>query len=186
MKKKYTPRLEKEYKERIIDALKKEFGYTNVMQVPKLEKIVVSRGVGAAVSDKKLVDYAVDELTNITGQKAIPTISKKDVAAFKLRKGMPIGAKVTLRKDKMYEFLDRLITIALPRVRDFQGIKPDGFDGRGNYNLGVTEQIIFPEIDFDKINKINGMDITFVTSAKTDKEAKALLTELGLPFKKKK
>ena len=186
MKKKYTPRLEKESKERIIDALKKEFGYTNVMQVPKLEKIVVSRGVGAAVSDKKLVDYAVDELTNITGQKAIPTISKKDVAAFKLRKGMPIGAKVTLRKDKMYEFLDRLITIALPRVRDFQGIKPDGFDGRGNYNLGVTEQIIFPEIDFDKINKINGMDITFVTSAKTDKEAKALLTELGLPFKKKK
>ncbi len=186
MKKKYTPRLEKEYKERIIDALKKEFGYTNVMQVPKLEKIVVSRGVGAAVSDKKLVDYAVDELTNITGQKAIPTISKKDVAAFKLRKGMPIGAKVTLRKDKMYEFLDRLITIALPRVRDFQGIKPDGFDGRGNYNLGITEQIIFPEIDFDKINKINGMDITFVTSAKTDKEAKALLTELGLPFKKKK
>jgi len=164
----------------------KEFGYKNVMQVPKLEKIVVSRGVGAAVSDKKLVDYAVEELTTITGQKALPTISKKDVAAFKLRKGMPIGAKVTLRKDKMYEFLDRLITIALPRVRDFQGIKPDGFDGRGNYNLGVTEQIIFPEIDFDKINKINGMDITFVTSAKTDKEAKALLTELGLPFKKKK
>jgi len=184
--KKYTPRLEKEYKERIIDTLMKEFGYKNVMQVPKLEKIVVSRGVGAAVSDKKLVDYAVDELSTITGQKAISTISKKDVAAFKLRKGMPIGAKVTLRKDKMYEFLDRLITIALPRVRDFQGIKPDGFDGRGNYNLGVTEQIIFPEIDFDKINKINGMDITFVTSAKTDKEAKALLTELGLPFKKKK
>ena len=184
--KKYTPRLEKEYKERIIDSLMKEFGYKNVMQAPKLEKIVVSRGVGAAVSDKKLVDYAVEELSTITGQKAISTISKKDVAAFKLRKGMPIGAKVTLRKDKMYEFLDRLITIALPRVRDFQGIKPDGFDGRGNYNLGVTEQIIFPEIDFDKINKINGMDITFVTSAKTDKEAKALLTELGLPFKKKK
>ncbi len=184
--KNYTPRLEKEYKERIIDTLMKEFGYKNVMQVPKLEKIVVSRGVGAAVSDKKLVDYAVDELTTITGQKAIPTISKKDVAAFKLRKGMPIGAKVTLRKDKMYEFLDRLITVALPRVRDFQGIKADGFDGRGNYNLGVTEQIIFPEIDFDKINKINGMDITFVTSAKTDKEAQALLRELGLPFKKKK
>jgi large subunit ribosomal protein L5 len=184
--KNYTPRLEKEYKERVIDTLMKEFGYKNVMQVPKLEKIVVSRGVGAAVSDKKLVDYAVDELTTITGQKAIPTISKKDVAAFKLRKGMPIGAKVTLRKDKMYEFLDRLITVALPRVRDFQGIKADGFDGRGNYNLGVTEQIIFPEIDFDKINKINGMDITFVTSAKTDKEAQALLRELGLPFKKKK
>ncbi len=184
--KNYTPRLEKEYKERIIDTLMKEFGYRNVMQVPKLEKIVVSRGVGAAVSDKKQVDYAVDELTTITGQKAVPTISKKDVAAFKLRKGMPIGAKVTLRRDKMYEFLDRLITVALPRVRDFQGIKPDGFDGRGNYNLGITEQIIFPEIDFDKINKVNGMDITFVTSAKTDKEAHALLRELGLPFKKKK
>jgi large subunit ribosomal protein L5 len=184
--KNYTPRLEQEYKERILDALIKEFGYKSVMQAPKLTKIVVSRGVGDAVTDKKLVDYAVDELTNITGQKAISTISKKDVAAFKLRKGMPIGAKVTLRQDKMYEFLDRLITIALPRVRDFQGIKADGFDGRGNYNLGVTEQIIFPEIDFDKINKINGMDITFVTTAQTDKEAKALLTELGLPFKKKK
>ncbi len=184
--KNYTPRLQKEYKERIIDTLMKEFGYRNVMQVPKLEKIVVSRGVGAAVSDKKQVDYAVDELTTITGQKAVPTISKKDVAAFKLRKGMPIGAKVTLRRDKMYEFLDRLITVALPRVRDFQGIKPEGFDGRGNYNLGITEQIIFPEIDFDKINKVNGMDITFVTSAKTDKEAHALLRELGLPFKKKK
>jgi len=184
--KNYTPRLEKEYKERIIDTLMKEFGYKSVMQAPKLTKIVVSRGVGDAVTDKKLVDYAVEELNMITGQKAIATISKKDVAAFKLRKGMPIGAKVTLRKDKMYEFLDRLITIALPRVRDFQGIKADGFDGRGNYNLGVTEQIIFPEIDFDKINKINGMDITFVTTAQTDKEAKALLTELGLPFKKKK
>ncbi len=184
--KNYTPRLEKEYKERVIDTLMKEFGYKNVMQVPKLEKIVVSRGVGSAVSDKKQIDYAVEELTTITGQKAVSTISKKDVAAFKLRKGMPIGAKVTLRRDKMYEFLDRLITVALPRVRDFQGIKPDGFDGRGNYNLGVTEQIIFPEIDFDKINKVNGMDITFVTSARTDKEAHALLRELGLPFKKKK
>ncbi|NPA45204.1 MAG: 50S ribosomal protein L5 [Chlorobi bacterium] len=184
--KNYTPRLEQEYKERIIKSLMNEFGYKSVMQAPKLTKIVVSRGVGDAVTDKKLVDYAVEELNMITGQKAIATISKKDVAAFKLRKGMPIGAKVTLRKDKMYEFLDRLITIALPRVRDFQGIKADGFDGRGNYNLGVTEQIIFPEIDFDKINKINGMDITFVTTAQTDKEAKALLTELGLPFKKKK
>ncbi len=184
--KNYVPRLEKEYKERIVDTLMKEFGYKNVMQVPKLQKIVVSRGVGAAVSDKKLVDYAVEELTAITGQKAIPTISKKDVASFKLRRGMPIGAKVTLRREKMYEFLDRLITIALPRVRDFQGVKPDGFDGRGNYNLGIAEQIIFPEIDFDKINKISGMDITFVTSANTDKEAKALLRELGLPFKKKK
>jgi len=154
------------------------------MQVPKLEKIVVSRGVGAAVADKKLIDHAVDELTMITGQKAISTISKKDVAAFKLRKGMPIGAKVTLRGEKMYEFLDRLVTSALPRVRDFQGIKATGFDGRGNYSLGVTEQIIFPEINIDKINRINGMDVTFVTSAPTDKEAKSLLTELGLPFKK--
>lgn len=180
----YIPRLKQEYKERVISALKEEFGYKNVMQVPKLEKIVVSRGVGAAVSDKKLVDYAVEELTKITGQKAISTISKKDVASFKLRKGMPIGAKVTLRGERMYEFLDRLVTSALPRVRDFQGIKSDGFDGRGNYNLGVVEQIIFPEIDIDKVNKIAGFDITFVTNAKTDKEAKSLLTELGLPFKK--
>jgi large subunit ribosomal protein L5 len=154
------------------------------MEVPKLQKIVVSRGVGAAVADKKLIDHAVDELTAITGQKAVATISKKDVASFKLRKGMPIGAKVTLRGERMYEFLDRLITSALPRVRDFNGIKATGFDGRGNYNLGVTEQIIFPEIDIDKVNRINGMDITFVTSANTDKEAKSLLTELGLPFKK--
>jgi len=180
----YIPRLKQEYKERVISALKEEFGYKNVMQVPRLEKIVVSRGVGAAVSDKKLVDYAVEELTKITGQKAISTISKKDVASFKLRKGMPIGAKVTLRGERMYEFLDRLVTSALPRVRDFQGIKSDGFDGRGNYNLGVVEQIIFPEIDIDKVNKIAGFDITFVTNAKTDKEAKSLLSELGLPFKK--
>ena len=180
----YVARLKKEYKERIVDALKEEFGYKNVMQVPKLEKIVVSRGVGAAVADKKLIDHAVDELTLITGQKAVSTMSKKDVAAFKLRKGMPIGAKVTLRGEKMYEFLDRLVTSALPRVRDFQGIRSTGFDGRGNYSLGVTEQIIFPEINIDKINRINGMDITFVTSAPTDKEAKSLLTELGLPFKK--
>ena len=154
------------------------------MQVPKLKKIVLSRGVGAAVADKKLIDHAVDELTMITGQKAVATISKKDVAAFKLRKGMPIGAKVTLRGEKMYEFLDRLVTTALPRVRDFQGIRATGFDGRGNYNLGVTEQIIFPEVNIDKINRISGMDITFVTSANTDKEAKSLLSELGLPFKK--
>ncbi|MBD0850690.1 50S ribosomal protein L5 [Maribacter arenosus] len=180
----YVARLKKEYRERIVDALKEEFGYKNVMQVPKLEKIVVSRGVGAAVADKKLIDHAVDELTLITGQKAVSTMSKKDVAAFKLRKGMPIGAKVTLRGEKMYEFLDRLVTSALPRVRDFQGIRSTGFDGRGNYSLGVTEQIIFPEINIDKINRINGMDITFVTSAPTDKEAKSLLTELGLPFKK--
>jgi large subunit ribosomal protein L5 len=180
----YVARLKTEYNERIVSALKEEFGYKNVMQVPKLEKIVVSRGVGAAVADKKLIDHAVDELTMITGQKAISTISKKDVATFKLRKGMPIGAKVTLRGEKMYEFLDRLVTSALPRVRDFQGIRATGFDGRGNYSLGVTEQIIFPEVNIDKINRINGMDITFVTSAPTDKEAKSLLTELGLPFKK--
>src|SRR6056297_493100 len=167
----YVARLKKEYKERIVSALTEEFGYKNVMQVPKLEKIVVSRGVGAAVADKKLIDHAIDEMTMITGQKAIATMSKKDVAAFKLRKGMPIGAKVTLRGERMYEFLDRLVTSALPRVRDFQGIRATGFDGRGNYNLGITEQIIFPEINIDKINRINGMDITFVTSADTDKEA---------------
>merc|ERR1712127_1041968 len=165
-----------EYKSRIIGALKEEFGYTNVMQVPKLERIVVSRGVGAAVADKKLIDYSVEELTNITGQRA--------VATFKLRKGMPIGAMVTLRGERMYEFLDRLVTSSLPRVRDFNGIKATGFDGRGNYSLGVTEQIIFPEINIDRIKKIDGMNITFVTSADTDKEAKSLLTELGLPFKK--
>ena len=180
----YTPRLKQEFNDRIVAALKEEFSYSNVMQVPVLEKIVLSRGVGAAVADKKLIDHAVDELTSITGQKAVATISKKDVAAFKLRKGMPIGAKVTLRGERMYEFLDRLVTVALPRVRDFQGIKANGFDGRGNYTLGITEQIIFPEIDIDKVNKIAGMDITFVTSAPTDKEAKSLLTQLGLPFKK--
>ncbi len=180
----YIPRLKEEYKERVAGSLKDEFGYSNVMEIPKLEKIVLSRGVGAAVADKKLIDYAVDELTMITGQKAVATLSKKDVASFKLRKGMPIGVKVTLRGDRMYEFLDRLITVALPRVRDFQGIKATGFDGRGNYNLGITEQIIFPEINIDKVNKIAGMDITFVTNAKTDKEAKSLLGELGLPFKK--
>ena len=180
----YVARLKQEYKDKIIPALTEEFGYKNVMQVPKLKKIVISKGVGAAVADKKLIDHAVEEVTKITGQKAIATISKKDVASFKLRKGMPIGVKVTLRGEQMYEFLDRLVTSALPRVRDFNGIKATGFDGRGNYNLGVTEQIIFPEIDIDKINKISGMDITFVTSADTDKEAKSLLTELGLPFQK--
>ncbi|MFL2632860.1 MAG: 50S ribosomal protein L5 [Candidatus Marivariicella sp.] len=180
----YQPRLKKEYKDQIISALKKEFNYKNVMQVPKLIKIVLSRGVGSAVSDKKLIDHATEELTQITGQKAVATISKKDVASFKLRKGMPIGAKVTLRGERMFEFLDRLVTFALPRVRDFQGVKSSGFDGRGNYNLGITEQIIFPEIDIDKVNKIGGMDISFVTTAKTDKEAKSLLNEMGLPFKK--
>ncbi|MFT7081625.1 MAG: large subunit ribosomal protein L5 [Nonlabens sp.] len=180
----YLPRLKGEYKERIAVALQSEFAYKNVMEIPKLLKIVLSRGVGGAVADKKLIDYALDEFTTITGQKAVATLSKKDVASFKLRKGMPIGVKVTLRGDRMYEFLDRFVTVALPRVRDFQGIKADGFDGRGNYNLGITEQIIFPEINIDKVNKIAGMDITFVTSADTDKEAKSLLAELGLPFKK--
>ncbi len=180
----YTPRLKEEYNNRVVNNLKKIFSYKSIMQVPKLQKIVLSRGVGAAVADKKLIEHAVDELTLITGQKAVATISKKDVASFKLRKGMPIGAKVTLRAERMYEFLDRLVTTALPRVRDFQGVKTSGFDGRGNYTLGVTEQIIFPEIDIDKVNRINGMDITFVTSARTDQEAKSLLTELGIPFKK--
>ncbi len=180
----YVPRLKEEYSSRVLPALMEEFGYKNTMQAPKLKKIVLSRGVGEAIADKKLIDHAVNELTQITGQKAIATKSKKDVANFKLRKGMPIGAMVTLRGDRMYEFLDRLITSALPRVRDFNGIKANGFDGRGNYNLGVTEQIIFPEIDIDKVNRISGMDITFVTNADTDKEAKSLLTELGLPFKK--
>ena len=180
----YIPRLKKEYNDRIVSTLKDTFNYKSVMQVPTLQKIILSRGVGGAVSDKKLIDHAVDELTMITGQKAVSTLSKKDVAAFKLRKGMPIGAKVTLRGERMYEFLDRLVTTALPRVRDFQGIKATGFDGRGNYTLGVTEQIIFPEIDIDKVNRINGMDITFVTSANTDQESKSLLTELGIPFKK--
>jgi len=179
-----TPRLKEEYSSKIVIELKDKLDLTNIMQVPSLEKIIISRGVGAAVSDKKLIDHAVEELTLISGQKAIATLSKKDVASFKLRKGTPIGAKVTLRGDRMYEFLDRLITIALPRVRDFQGIKADGFDGRGNYNLGIKEQIIFPEINIDKVNKIAGMDITFVTNTNSNKEAKALLTNLGLPFKK--
>ena len=161
----YSPRLKEEYKSRVIAALTDEFGYKNVMQVPKLLKIVISKGVGAAVADKKLIDYAVEEVTTISGQKAISTISKKDVASFKLRKGMPIGVKVTLRGEKMYEFLDRLVTSALPRVRDFNGVKATGFDGRGNYNLGITEQIIFPEINIDKVNRISGMDITFDVEA---------------------
>ena len=181
----YIARLKKDYNERVISELKKEFSYKSVMEVPKILKIVVSKGVGAAVADKKLIEHAIDELTLITGQKAIATLSRKDVASFKLRKGMAIGAKVTLRGEKMYEFLDRLITAALPRVRDFQGLKVGGFDGRGNYTLGVSEQIIFPEIDIDKVNKISGMDITIVTSSKTDQEAKSLLKEIGLPFNDK-
>jgi large subunit ribosomal protein L5 len=181
----YIPRLKKEYKSNVVSRLVKEFSYDNVMQVPKLEKIVISKGVGAAVNDKKLIDHALNEVTEISGQKAIATMSKKDVASFKLRKGMPVGVKVTLRGERMYEFLDRFVTTALPRVRDFNGVKNTGFDGRGNYNLGVTEQIIFPEINIDKINKISGMDITFVTTADSDEEAMQLLSELGLPFKKK-
>ena len=179
-----TPRFKTKYREEIIAQLKEEFNYSNIMMVPKLEKIVVSQGIGAAVADKKLVDQAIAEMTMITGQKAVATKSKKDVSNFKLRKGMPIGARVTLRGDQMYEFLDRLVSASLPRIRDFQGIKASGFDGRGNYTFGVTEQIIFPEIDIDKVNRISGMDITFVTSAPTDKEAKALLIAFGLPFKK--
>ena len=181
----YVPRLKNEFEKVVSKSLISEFSYKNNMQIPRVIKIILSRGVGAAVADKKLVEQAVDELTLISGQKAVATLSKKDVASFKLRKGMPIGAKVTLRGNKMFEFLDRLISIALPRVRDFQGIKPGGFDGRGNYTLGITEQIIFPEIDIDKVNKISGMDITFVTSASTDNEAKSLLSLIGLPFKKK-
>jgi len=181
----YIPRLKNEFDNTVSKSLMNEFSYKSTMQIPRIIKIILSRGVGAAVADKKLVDQAVDELTLISGQKAVPTLSKKDVASFKLRKGVPIGAKVTLRGNKMFEFLDRLISIALPRVRDFHGIKPSGFDGRGNYTLGVTEQIIFPEIDIDKVNKISGMDITFVTSASTDNEAKSLLSLIGLPFKKK-
>ena len=180
----YSPRFKNQYSEEIVPALKEKFQYTSVMQVPRLKKIVISQGLGDATADKKIIENSLQELAMITGQKPIATIAKKDVSNFKLRKGMPIGAKVTLRGERMYEFLDRLITSALPRVHDFQGIRATGFDGRGNYNLGITEQIIFPEIDIDKISRINGMDITFVTTAETDKEAQSLLSELGLPFKK--
>src|SRR6478672_2193830 len=178
-----TPRLKQRYKDEVIPALQKRFGYKSVMQVPKLEKISLNRGVNGAVNDKKLVDVSLEELTTISGQKAIATMSKKDISNFKLRKNMPIGARVTLRGTKMYEFLDRLIATSLPRVRDFKGINDKAFDGRGNYTLGVTEQIIFPEIDIDKVNKITGMDITFVTTAQTNEEAFELLKELGMPFK---
>jgi len=180
---KYNPRLADKYKKDVVPALMKRFNYGTVMQVPRLEKICINRGVNGAVSDKKLVDVALDELTMISGQKAIATMSKKDISNFKLRKNMPIGARVTLRGTKMYEFLDRLIATALPRVRDFRGINDKAFDGRGNYTLGITEQIIFPEIDIDKVNKITGMDITFVTTAQTNEEAFELLKELGMPFK---
>ena len=178
----YTPRLKKKYKSEIVNNLMNN--YKSVMQVPKLTKISINQGVGNAANDKKLIEAAQQEMTLIAGQKAVLTKSRKDISNFKLRKGMPVGVMVTLRGDRMYEFLDRLITIALPRVRDFQGIKADGFDGRGNYNLGIKEQIIFPEINIDKVNKIAGMDITFVTNTNSNKEAKALLTDLGLPCKK--
>ncbi len=178
-----NPRLADKYKKEIVPALMKKFSYKTVMQAPKLTKICLNRGVNGAVTDKKLIDVAIDELTNITGQKAVATMSKKDISNFKLRKNMPIGARVTLRGVKMYEFLDRLVSVSLPRVRDFKGINDKAFDGRGNYTLGVTEQIIFPEIDIDKVNKITGLDITFVTTAATNEEAFELLKELGMPFK---
>ena len=180
------PRLADKYKQEVIPVLMKKFAYKSVMQAPRLMKICLNRGVNGAVSDKKLVDIAVEELTTISGQKAIATNSKKDISNFKLRKNMPIGAKVTLRGIKIYEFLDRLIAVSLPRVRDFKGINDKAFDGRGNYTLGVTEQIIFPEIDIDKVNKITGMDITIVTTARTNEEAYELLKELGMPFKNMK
>jgi large subunit ribosomal protein L5 len=177
------PRLADKYKKEVVPALMKKFSYKTVMQAPRLTKICLNRGVNGAVTDKKLIDVAIDELSNITGQKAVATISKKDISNFKLRKAMPIGARVTLRGVKMYEFLDRLVSVSLPRVRDFKGINDKAFDGRGNYTLGVTEQIIFPEIDIDKVNKITGLDITFVTTANTNEEAFELLKELGMPFK---
>lgn len=178
-----TARLADKYTKDVIPALMKKFSYKTVMQAPKLTKICLNRGVNGAVNDKKLIDIAIEELSTITGQKAVSTLSKKDISNFKLRKAMPIGARVTLRGVKMYEFLDRLVSVSLPRVRDFKGINDKAFDGRGNYTLGVTEQIIFPEIDIDKVNKITGLDITFVTSANTNEEAYELLKELGMPFK---
>ena len=181
----YVPTLKTKYKEQIVPALVKEFGYKSIMQVPKLTKIVVNQGMGQAIADKKLIEVAQEELSTITGQKAIQTKSRKDISNFKLRKGMPIGVTVTLRAERMYEFLERLIAVALPRIRDFKGIN-EKFDGQGNYTLGVTEQIIFPEIDIDKITKIFGMEITFVTTAQTDEEGYALLREFGLPFKNAK
>ena len=177
--------VKKDYQERIVPALTEKFSYTTPMQVPKLKKIVINQGLGAATQDKKLIETAINELTAITGQKAVPTLSRKDISNFKLRKKMPIGVMVTLRREKMYEFLERLVRVALPRIRDFKGIESK-FDGRGNYTLGVTEQIIFPEINIDAISKLMGMNITFVTSANTDEEGYALLKEFGLPFKNAK
>jgi large subunit ribosomal protein L5 len=181
----YTPRLKETYSKTVVPALKEKFAYKNVMQVPRLTKICLNQGLGAAVADKKIVDQAVEEMSTIAGQRAVPTKSKKAISNFKLRENMPIGARVTLRGDQMYEFLDRLISVSLPRVRDFGGLNVKGFDGRGNYTMGVTEQIIFPEIVIDKVSRINGMDITFVTTATNDEECHALLKEFGLPFKNK-
>lgn len=179
----YQPRLKTKYREEIVAALMEQFQYSTIMQVPRIEKVCLNQGVGLATADKKLVDNAVSDMSLIAGQKAVPTIARKSVSNFKLREGMPIGARATLRNDQMWDFLDRLISIALPRVRDFRGISDKSFDGRGNYTMGVTEHIIFPEIDLDKVNKITGMDITIVTSAKTDAEALALLKAIGMPFK---
>lgn len=180
---KYTPRLKEKYAKEIAPKLKEKFQYKSVMQVPRLQKICLNQGVGDAVGDKKLIEAALTEMSNISGQKAVPTKSKKDISNFKLRANVAIGVRTTLRDEKMYEFLDRLISVALPRIRDFKGVNEKGFDGRGNYTLGITEQIIFPEIDIDKVSRISGMDITFVTSAKTDTEAMELLKEFGMPFK---
>jgi large subunit ribosomal protein L5 len=180
----YIPRLKKKYYDDVVPAMMKEFEYKNIMQVPKIEKIVINQGIGEATQDRKLIDAAIQELSLITGQKAVPTFAKRDINNFKLRRGNPIGAKVTLRGDMMYEFLDRLISIAIPRIRDFHGISDNGFDGRGNFSIGISEQIIFPEIVIDKINKIIGMNITIVTTARNDKEAYSLLKNIGIPFKK--
>lgn len=182
---KYTPRLQEKYRNEVVPALQEQFQYKNPMEVPKLVKICINQGVGAATQDKKLVDVASEEMTQIAGQKAVVTKAKRSVSNFKLREGMPIGVRVTLRTNRMWEFMDRLINVALPRVRDFRGVNDKSFDGRGNYSMGVTEHIIFPEIDLDKVTRITGMDVTFVTTAKTDAEAFALLKALGMPFKSK-
>jgi len=181
----YTPRLKEKYLKEVVPALTKQFNYKSPMQVPRISKICLNQGLGIANTDRKFIDNGISEMTMITGQKAVSTKSKKDISNFKLRKGNPIGVRVTLRDERMYDFLDRLISVALPRVRDFRGVSDKGFDGRGNYTLGVSEQIIFPEIDIDKINRINGVDITFVTTARNDREAHALLKEFGIPFKTK-
>ncbi len=182
----YIPRLKKKYTDEVVPSLQKQFSYKNPMQVPRLHKICLNQGLGAAIADKKLMDSGLNEMTMIAGQKAVQTKSKKDISNFKLRKGMPIGVRVTLRGDKMYEFLDRLVSVAVPRIRDFRGINDKGFDGHGNYTFGISEQIIFPEINIDKIQKISGLDITFVSTSKSDKECYALLKEFGLPFKTQK